>query len=238
MNAPRRLTEPSVGDWLNARLLDHAAGVGCRVGSVVPTGFPRVVRVLHPAGDGRSWAEVAAEAGRVAHPLVQWCCIAAHFNGTGRSGDVDPEEGSIPAGTLRVILGHCPGHGELVQAVWDGFGTWTGPAAPGSLMPGWGGRDYRLFVTDRSTVTSWPEMNAGWPQSANLIWPMDRSWCIATEIDWDSTLIAGSRGLADAILADSRLEAFPVDDADDLSWCGDTVNPRPDWLADMCRADR
>jgi hypothetical protein len=69
-------------------------------------------------------------------------------------------------------------------------------------------------------------------QSANLVWPPDRSWCVAAEIDWDSTLVAGTAATCAAILADPRLEAFEVDYGDDLSWFGDTVNPRPDWLPD------
>jgi hypothetical protein len=97
-------------------------------------------------------------------------------------------------------------------------------------MPGWGGRCYRLFVAEKATFTRWPGMGEYGPQSANLIWPKDRSWCIATEIDWDSTLVACSDEVADALLADERLEAFDVSYDDDLSWHGDTVNPRPEWL--------
>jgi hypothetical protein len=36
--------------------------------------------------------------------------------------------------------------------------------------------------------------------------------------------------VVDAILADSRLEAFEVSYDDDMSWYGDIVNPRPAWL--------
>src|SRR5687767_10883912 len=117
MRPPRRLLDPSVGDWVNAGLLDHSTS-GCRVGSVVPTGFEAVVRVLHPAGGGRSWAQVAAENAKVVHPLVQWGRIATHFDGKGRASDVDPEEGSIPARTLQAVLEHCPAGEEVVHAVW------------------------------------------------------------------------------------------------------------------------
>jgi len=234
MDEPRRLLDPSVGAWVNARLLRHESEVGSQVGYVVPTGFQRVVRVLHPAGDGRSWAQVAAGTRTMVHPLVQWCCIADEFDGNGRSGHVDPQEGSTPAETLTAILDHCPPCEEVVQGVWLGFGTWTDLSDGEPVMPGWGGRDYRLFATAKAAITTWPGMTPGWPQSANLIWPADHSWCIATEIDWDSTLLAGSTEMADAILADVGLEAFAVEYDDDLSWCGDTLNPRPDWLARQC----
>lgn len=97
-------------------------------------------------------------------------------------------------------------------------------------MPGWGGRSYRLFVAEKSALTQWPGGDWSWPQSANLIWPSDHSWCVATEIDWDSTLIACADEVADPLLADERLEAFNVAIDDDLSWRGDTVYPRPAWL--------
>jgi hypothetical protein len=229
MTVPRRLTDGTLGAWVNERLLDHSTP-GVRVGSVVPTGFARVVRVLHPAGGTRAWADVAAADGKVVHPLVQWGSIAPDFDGSGRSADVDPEEGSVPATTLDAILGHCPCAGAVIYAVWDGWGFWTDSYDESALMPGWGGRSYRLFTSSKRPVTRWPGMDASWPQSANLIWPMDRSWCIATEIDWDSTLVACPDHVAADLLADARLEAFEVRYDDDLSWYGDAVNRRPKWL--------
>ena len=229
MNPPRRLTDGTLGDWINERLLDHSVP-GTRVGSVVPTGFARVVRVLHPVGVGRTWAEVARASDTLVHPLVQWGSIAPHFDGSGRSSDVDPEEGSVPAATLAAILEHCPADNDLTYGVWDGFGSWTNPDDRSALMPGWGGRSYRLFAAGKSAVAQWPGMHRSSPQSANLIWPNDHSWCIASEIDWDSTLVAGSDEVADALLEDQRLEAFDVTYDDDLSWGGDTLNPRPAWL--------
>jgi hypothetical protein len=230
MRAPRRLPDPSPGDWVNERLMMVHGTQGIPVGAVVPTGFPRVVRVLHPAGDGRSWAQVAAVAGRTVHPLVQWAAIADHFDGTGRSSDVDPQEGSVPADTLAAILEHCPAETDVIHAVWGGFGSWVERSDERTLMPGWGGREYLLFDASKEPHTHWPGMDALWSQSANLIWPPDHSWCIATEIDWDSTLVAGPDSVADGILGDARLEAFEVAYEDDLSWYGDSVNPRPKWL--------
>lgn len=43
---------------------------------------------------------------------------------------------------------------------------------------------------------------------------------------WDSTIVAGSRALVDAVLGDGRFEAHEVDEDSDLSWDGDLVNPR------------
>lgn len=214
------------GDWVNARLSASGAP-GFVVGRVVPRGFDRVVRVLHPAGE-RTWAEVAQESGTVAHPRVQWCAISPGFDRSGRTED-EPQEGSVPTEVQQALLDHLPG-AELVYAVWDGFGAWDTRVDEAPLMPGWGGRSYRLFRGPATVSSSWPGMSEHWPQSANLVWPTDRAWCLATEIDWDSTLLACDAATADTVLADERLEAFEVAYDDDLSWYGDDVNPRPSWL--------
>jgi hypothetical protein len=106
---------------------------------VVPTGFPRVARVLHPAEDGgTSYAQIAASTGRTVHSLVQWAAIATKdFSGHGRSG-LDPSEGSAPEHTLRAILRHCPAEGDVVHAVWTGWGSWYERPEASTLMPGWG----------------------------------------------------------------------------------------------------
>jgi hypothetical protein len=65
-----------------------------------------------------------------------------------------------------------------------------------------------------------------WAQSPNQWWPDDHSWCVATEIDFDSTLVAGTRQLIDTVLNDPRLEAFEVQPDDDLTYGGDHINPQ------------
>ncbi|MEA4944203.1 MAG: hypothetical protein VB080_07165 [Propionicimonas sp.] len=93
-------------------------------------------------------------------------------------------------------------------------------------------REYVLLAASLTELAdpAWPRTaGIGWqgdhgPMPA-LIWPDDHSWCVGTEIDFDSTLVGGSRTLVDAILADGTFEAFEVLADDDLSWAGDTLNP-------------
>ena len=63
-------------------------------------------------------------------------------------------------------------------------------------------------------------------QSANLWWPKDRAWCVHTEIDFNTTYVAGSQGLIDAVLASEKLEAYQLEPTDEL--VNDAVNPIPD----------
>lgn len=44
-----------------------------------------------------------------------------------------------------------------------------------------------------------------------MLWPEGHEWVLATEIDWDSTIVAGPRSLVDAIIADGRFEAYEID---------------------------
>jgi hypothetical protein len=57
-----------------------------------------------------------------------------------------------------------------------------------------------------------------------FIWPADSSWYVATEVDFDSILIAGDNHLIDAVLDAEDLEAKPIEPGDCLDSRGDTVN--------------
>jgi hypothetical protein len=62
------------------------------------------------------------------------------------------------------------------------------------------------------------------PQSPSIFWPEDRAWCVATEIDLDSTYVGGSRQLIEALLGDPRFEAWPAELDDPVHSGGDDVN--------------
>jgi hypothetical protein len=67
-----------------------------------------------------------------------------------------------------------------------------------------------------------------WGMAPNLIWPENRAWFVATEYDFDSTLVGGNRELIDAILASPDLEAWGVDPEVSLQADADKINPVPD----------
>ncbi|MGO1167189.1 MAG: hypothetical protein ACTMHL_11285 [Janibacter sp.] len=102
----------------------------------------------------------------------------------------------------------------------------------------WSERDFVLFATSLAELarTTWPERSGlgilpgRAPLSPQMIWPGDHAWVVASEIDWDSTIVAGSRALVDAVLADDRFEAFEVGEDADLTYEGDLINPpRAGW---------
>lgn len=61
-------------------------------------------------------------------------------------------------------------------------------------------------------------------QAPNLIWAADRAWFVASEVDFDSTLIGGSNGLIDDLLRDRHLETAIVLPEDSLAEDADRFN--------------
>jgi hypothetical protein len=72
-----------------------------------------------------------------------------------------------------------------------------------------------------------PRNEDPWIQSPNQWWPSDRAWCVASEIDFDSTLVAGTQALVEQITRHPDLEAVQVNPTDDLTINGDNINPLP-----------
>jgi len=119
----------------------------------------------------------------------------------------------------RRVVSHRATDGECFFALWDGHG-WSEsipPAVPKQVVAGprlhHPGRDYIVFA---GTLSALATLGHRWiddideTQSPNFFWPADRSWCVATEIEFDSALVAGSSELIGSLLADPALEARPV----------------------------
>jgi hypothetical protein len=67
-----------------------------------------------------------------------------------------------------------------------------------------------------------------WRDSPSLIWPADRSWFVATEVDFDSTLVGGNRELIDALIAAAGLEVLEVEPDTLMTAFSDRLNPVPE----------
>lgn len=92
------------------------------------------------------------------------------------------------------------------------------------------GREYVLLSGPLAAVgeIGEPEGLRGFePHSPNLCWPADHAWFLASEIDFDSTLVGGSAELIAAILDAPALEAWPVRPDDSLAYDADLVNEVP-----------
>ncbi|HEY5025919.1 MAG TPA: hypothetical protein VII76_13155 [Acidimicrobiales bacterium] len=211
--------------------------------SFVPGGFDAYARVFHPAvphGSHRNlrpgerpltWAEVAASMGTTAHAAMDWPSMigtyrqAGSIPGAPNHPGVEPTSGALPIEVSRPLveaLREETGTPERCWfAVWEGFGalsSWV-EGAPTFDLPH---RRYHLLVGPIETIFESVE-DPPFDQSANLWWPDDRSWCVATEIDLNTTYVGGSRQCVDRLLGESGLEVYEVAPSD----LGDYVNPEP-----------
>jgi hypothetical protein len=154
---------------------------------------------------------------------------------------------------LAVLSRHTASPDDCWLCLWDGYGWIRGtpsvaiasvssdgrvterlvPAAlsTAALEPSrtvrFPGRNYLLArgaLDAALTVGWWLDGELRDPQSPNLFWPDDHSWCVATEIDFDSTLVAGSEALIEDLLRERSLEAWRIDPDDSLQTDADQVN--------------
>jgi len=215
-------------EWILERRLEYWSLPGQRtpVCGVVPTEFESYCRLLHPAlrvsnghAVGVRWENIARELGVELQGGTAWEDLAsgdAAFSGLWHQA---PRIGSLPKEEVTVLvdlLRPPTGTGEeCTFAVWEGYGgsdldrQWPGAAR--LRLPG---RTYVLLkgAIEAATV-SYDVPEPGLPtfdQSANIWWPGDVAWCVATDIDLCWTYVGASRQCIDQIIADPRLEALQV----------------------------
>jgi hypothetical protein len=223
-------------EWIAARL---GGGFGA-VRRMVPAGFEAYARILHPARDAEGqpvrWAEVALRTGGRVHARVQWHALIGSTDALNpaspRWPGESPERGNLPPDQLAAlgeVLGRFTGTADRCWfGLWDGYaGIRVGEEVPLLQHPH---RAYHLLggpVSAVGDVGAWFGVSGYWPQSPNLFWPDDRAWCVATEIDFDSTLVGGSDALVEALLATEDLEVWPVRPDDSLAYDADRLNRLP-----------
>ncbi len=181
-------------------------------------------------------------------PTEQDVRSGAWKGSTPDDGDLEPE--SLVA-LLDVLARHTDSTDRCWFCLWDGYGWLRGssttqmfvatldgtePPAPAERhspalnyeacveLPG---RRYVLFAGPlEAAVELGNSPLPDWflPQSPNIFWPDDVSWCVATEIDLYCTYVGGSRALIDELLADERLEVWEAQLDDPVSYDSDVLN--------------
>jgi hypothetical protein len=90
--------------------------------------------------------------------------------------------------------------------VWEGYGWPELPASdegpPRVRLPH---RNHFLGRGDINDALALPHDHA-----PTLWWPMDRAWCVSTDVDGYSTYIATDRAGLEALHADQSLEVIPA----------------------------
>jgi hypothetical protein len=209
--------------------------------SLVPRGFEAYARIFHPAVPGgffenlrtgqvpMTWSEVAAIKGTRAHRAMQWPSLVRTYRSESIFPDVEPGMGFLPLPVAEVLVEILKRQTDAPQhcffGIWDGYGGLSDfvRAGPTFNLPN---RRYHLLAGPIETLVE--SGNPLFEEWANLWWPEDRAWGVATEIDMVSTYVGGDRACIVRLLEDERLEVYEVEPSDGVTWSDDTDNPDPD----------
>jgi hypothetical protein len=252
-------TDIETADWIRLRLSPFEQ---YRATSIVPSGFDAYARILHPAqlpADGRElvrWSEVARWSDAPMSDRVQWHDIAlpqvnpsSEPPWTGQG----PSEGSPYVADVEALVDDLDDYTSDSErcffCVWVGYlggsvAVYTPVGAASVRLPrrdppqcvvSLPHREYGLIEAPLSFATSLDAVSDGFHKTANLWWPDDRAWCVASEIDLRWTYVGGSSELIERILADERFEALPARPEDSSSlvvsgWLADLVDTATDEL--------
>ncbi|MGW2340830.1 hypothetical protein [Streptomyces sp. NPDC001661] len=179
--------------WVRAALPDFAAGM---VGSLLPAGYERYVRVLHPADRDEDGPGEGTLPGPLAAPLAETL-------------------GRCTTTPLDCYFGVWEGCGYLEEDRSSVDVT----GAPRLELPH---RGYAVFQGALTAVTALSLALVGELGEAadvddalvpDLWWPADRSWFVHGDTDLTATWIACSAATAERLLSHPGLEAVPMDPA-------------------------
>lgn len=217
------------------------------VATTIPDTFEAYARIFHPVDDygapgpGLRWADLARANNTVFHPEAQFHRLArtelsghAVFDGrdVGQAPHGEMYQSELAA-LAELLAAHTVPSQDIFQAVWDGWGGFEPgrhdiPTGAGTTLTVANGlRDYWVFRGSMAELVRPPWFDEEWgrsEQTPNLAWALDRSWCLASEIDFDSTLVGGTAELIAAVVHSPFLEALEVTPSSDLSSEGDTIN--------------
>lgn len=206
-----------MADWWLEQL-DPWGRDGVPVSAFVPRSFPAVCRVLHPwydqAGTRLTWSETSE---RVAFPTAAELVDVAYGQDT-RQGDVSvirPHAGELDPSTAAALVGTLgeatATPDDVLAAVWVGWGDVPHERFPDAAYLDTEGRGHFLL---RGPLTGLLRSVSAIPDRdqpvSGIWWPADRSWFVATEIDFPWTLVAGSHRLVERLLRHPDLEVAAI----------------------------
>ena len=234
------LKDVAPAGWIAERLWRGTRQTGTLVGRIIPEGFEKYARIFHPAKQYNaaerswsrvSWSTVASWNGRVVHPQMEFNPIANldPLRYDSPSWGSRPSTGDLPENECRHLLGVLKEFTSTPErcyfAVWEGYGGLDDRLYKGAakLDPPHLSRAYYIFRGPLDGVLSFYEW-LFFHQSPNIWWPEDRAWCVATDIDFNSTFVGGSAACIERVLAHPELEALPIAIDARVDAYGDTIN--------------
>jgi hypothetical protein len=189
--------------------------------SFMPAGFAAYVRVFHPAYrvDGSRllpvpWSKIAETNGKRAHPRMELEALTGsddlHNQSQPGVFDSAPEVGRLPIELAAPLAGALARHTRTPDrcwfAVWAGWGLMRHEVLQGPVFDA-PGREYHLVTGPINAIA---ELIVEYEPPA-IWWPDDRAFCVATEIDLNTTYIGCDKACRDHILGRADIEAFAVE---------------------------
>jgi hypothetical protein len=225
--------------WLQERVV----GRGATLLSILPTGFPAYLRVLHPAERPWPdqprlvrWAEVAERSGVTMHASIDFDELAAALDGRGGSERWnlgEPDLGNLEPEPLTAVCDILARHTATPEACW--FGVWDGH---GWLRPG--GVVMAVF-TGNAEVEEDPDGAASSPiepvPASGLTWEEPSPAMPLFELPWrENRLLSGPLDAALEMGSVVNGVFFPHSPSliwpDDHAWCVATdVDLRSTYIA-------
>jgi hypothetical protein len=214
-------------------------------------------RILGPSAEHSvplRWSEIAAARGKTMHPEVQLQALIDNRDefdydhwkaiSTGGGEWFPPYEWLEETEALALVslLRACTAKSDDAWfMLWDGYGDLGSsiedvprgtihrvpepPDVPAELVGRtWAYRHYLVFRGPLDAMSTWFEWRTEGP---NYLWPKDRAWIIATEIDGFSTYVGAPSEGIEHIFGSPLLEAFPSELTHRFDGLGDPINGPP-----------
>lgn len=155
------------------------------------------------------WSAVASDIDVQLGAETAWQAISelgtARLN---RRWDEPPQQGSLTPELCRALVDKLSNHTATEMtcwfALWDGYGFLDVPQSAGPDRVHLSQRSYLLFQGPLVSATKF--FFGPFYQSPNIWWPDDRAWCVASEVDLESTYVACSSELCRELL--NEFESF------------------------------
>ncbi|HTK56821.1 MAG TPA: hypothetical protein VL295_08350 [Gemmatimonadales bacterium] len=222
---------------------------GHRVRQWLPVTFEAYARILHPASIERKegqvwthvpvpWSEIGAWSGKELQPTTNMISLQVRADGVSwrdqqTEGEFTngPVEGQLVRPQLDrlgdILAAATETPDTLLMLVWSGWGAHSLEALGHQeldVSTSLGSSGRRYFLCRGSFENAVPgEDGERVQEPPSFWWPADRAWFVSTDIDIPCTYVGGSASLAERIVGDAPLEAFPARLDDPLG--GDPVPP-------------
>lgn len=171
-------TSVDAAQWLKQRAEQDSTARASRTLLLGPDGFDAYLRVLalpDPTSVGQTEAEIADD-------------VIESF----------PADVELVGKCIEALTGHTGTPDDLYFLLWDGWPY--SPSLPSTVRITIG--PSRRFALARGTYPGWrsrtdADAQGGYPPG--FVWPVDRSWCVAYDVDSHFAGVGGTQDAIDAV---------------------------------------